>query len=355
MKNIFSIWLMLFCQLAIAQITPPTGAKILTKSELNGTWTNTGGDGVAVLDTIYSVSGSFSDVATSTLDFRNAETFGYMDLTANVTIAATDADVGEWYYLKITGNNFDLDFSSDFQIIDGQFEPSQINYFEIHVCGYQEITVEIHNVAIPLVADWKDLRAGGDAFSTGTAAGNDIRFRTGMSVIRDATGMSFSGSNPWSSWVKFESLAWQRGQNKAVQWIMTAPNSAMMIGITSNATNETNTAQYAQSEINAYFTNANNLWGLYGNNGTVGAAASQNFTTSLPSAAAYKIVFTSDGDAGGTFALYSLPSAAPADWDDISTLIVEQTININPNEQTIMPGIIPSAGGTHRFIAVSVN
>ena len=46
---------------------------------------------------------------------------------------------------------------------------------------------------------WKDLRLGGDIFTDGNGAGNDIRYRSGMAMTRDAAGMFFTGSNPWSS------------------------------------------------------------------------------------------------------------------------------------------------------------
>ena len=57
-----------------------------------------------------------------------------------------------------------------------------------------------------------------------------------MSLTRDANGMSFAGSTPWSSWVKFESLGWTRGTNQTVSWVFTTPTGAMMIGIGSDAT-----------------------------------------------------------------------------------------------------------------------
>lgn len=108
---------------------------------------------------------------------------------------------------------------------------------------------------------WVDLRLGGDAFTDGNAAGNAIRYRAGMGMSRDANGMFFTGSNPWSSWVKFENLAWNRGDNKTLQWIFTKPTNTMMIGIGSDVTDETNTAQYQQAETEAYFQNSTTMWG----------------------------------------------------------------------------------------------
>ncbi len=209
-------------------------------------------------------------------------------------------------------------------------------------------------------ASWVDLRAGGDTFTHGNGAGNDIRYHAGMNMNRDANGMYFTGFNPWSSWVKFESLGWARGTNKTLQWIFTPPNGYMMIGIGSDATNESNNSQYAQAEVEAYFQNANKMWGLYGNKGTVGSSGNQGSSTSVNSAACpsqvLKIKFENDGDLGDTFTLYCLPSANVDDWDNESTVLRTMTIGgtINPDETNIMPFIIPRNGGSQRFIAVKV-
>ena len=203
---------------------------------------------------------------------------------------------------------------------------------------------------------WNDLRLGGDAFTDGNGAGNDIRYRAGMSMTRDAQGMFFTGSNPWSAWVKFESLGWTRGTNKKLQWVFTKPTSSMMIGVGSTNTNETATDQYRQAEVEAYFQNANTMWGLYGNNGAVGGTGNQANSTSIVAGTVFKIVFESDGDAGDTFTLYQLPSAAPSDWDNTSTVLNTFAIggSLNPDEVNIMPFIIPRNGGTQRFVAVKV-
>ncbi len=213
--------------------------------------------------------------------------------------------------------------------------------------------VDLFEVA---TSTWKDLRSGGDSFTDGNGAGNDIRYRSGMSMSRDANGMYFSGASPWSSWVKFESLGWTRGTNQTVQWIFTNPDGGMMIGIGSDATNETSTAQYAQAEVEAYFDNSTNMWGLYGNNGTVGSAGNQSNSTAISSGGVYKIKFENDGDAGDTFTLYQIPSAAPGDWDNETNVITTFSIggSLHPDETNIMPFIIPRNGGTQRFIAVKV-
>lgn len=213
------------------------------------------------------------------------------------------------------------------------------------------------NLLTVATSTWKDLRLGGDTFTDGNGAGNDIRYRSGMGLTRDANGMYFTGSNPWGSWVKFESLGWTRGTNKILQWIFTNPTSSMMIGIGSDATNETSSAQYGQAEVEVYFQNSTTMYGLYGNNGSPGSIGNQSNSTTIPSGAVFKIKFTNDGTAGSSVVtLYRIPSASPADWDDESTVLKTFTVggSLNPNETNIMPFIIPRSGGSQRFIAVKV-
>lgn len=219
-------------------------------------------------------------------------------------------------------------------------------FFNVEVSNHSGTTIATNGIQVEL-STWVDLRAGGDTFTSGNGAGNDIRFRSGMAMSRDATGMSFTGSTPWSSWVKFESLGWTRGDGITLQWIFSQPSSNMMIGIGSTATNETNTAQYQQAEVEAYFSSATNFWGLYGTAGNQGDGVTIGAGT-------FKLKFENDGGVGQTFTMYQLPSANPSDWDDESNPIKTITIggSLNPNEASIMPFIIPQNGGTQRFIAI---
>ncbi len=207
-------------------------------------------------------------------------------------------------------------------------------------------------------SNWKDLRLGGDVFTSGTTAGQDIRYRSGMNLLRDINGMYFTGSSPWSAWVKFESLGWTRGTNQTIEWIFTQPDSFMMIGIGSDATNETSSSQWNQAEVQAYFSSSTSMWGLYGNNGTPGNYGNQSNNVALSSCASnvFKLRFTNDGSVGGQTTLYCLPSASQNDWDDIGTIMTTFTIGgtLNPAQVNIMPFIIPRNGGTQRFIAVKV-
>lgn len=211
---------------------------------------------------------------------------------------------------------------------------------------------------IILSSVWIDLRLNGDTFTDGNGAGNDIRYKSGMSMTRDVDGMYFNGANPWSSWVKFESLAWTRGENKTLQWIFTRPSSSMMIGIGSDATDENSSKQYRQAECEAYFSNSNTLYGLYGNNGIIGNSVSQQVNTSISGGSGvFKIKFTNDSTINsGVFSIYELPSADENDWGDESNLINSFTNTlIGADELNIMPFIIPRNGGSQRFIALKIS
>ena len=230
-------------------------------------------------------------------------------------------------------------------------------FYDIHIISDFGSHTIVGGLEVELSV-WLDLRLGGDTFTDGNGAGNDIRYRTGMSLTRDANGMYFSGLNPWQSWVKFESEQWVRGVNNTCQWIFNRPSSNMMIGIGSTATNEANNSQYTQAEVEVYFNNSSTMWGLYGNNGTVGGAGTQSNSNSIAGGTGFfKIKFEGDGGAGGQFTLYRINTGLPADWDDESQIITTFVIagTLNPDEPNIMPFIIPRSGGTQRFIALKVS
>lgn len=229
--------------------------------------------------------------------------------------------------------------------------PTTDGLFNVQVTNEGGTTTFADGIEVQL-STWVDLRQGGDTFTIGT----DIRVRSGMSVGRDTDGMFFNGGNPWASWVKFESLQWNRGENKTLQWIFTGPTANMMIGIGSNATDENNNAQYGQAENEAYFTNATNFWGLYGNNGTIGSAGNQANGNAIVSGSTLKMKFENDGGQGSTFTLYQLPDSDPSNWDDESNVILTMTVGgtLNPDENIIMPFIIPRAGDAQRFIALKL-
>lgn len=229
--------------------------------------------------------------------------------------------------------------------------PNQDGFHNVEVTNQGGTTIFENGIEVKL-SEWVDLRQNGDSFQTGT----DIRFRGGMSLNRSTTGMKFNGGNPWSSWVKFESLKWNRGENKTLQWIMDTPTANMMIGIGSDSTDENSGAQYIQGEVLAYFTNSNSFWGLYGNNGTIGSTGNQSNFANFSANSVLKLKFEGDGGLGSTFSMYQLPSSDPSDWDDESNLITSFQIGgtLNPDEGVIMPFIISRADDVQDFIAIKI-
>jgi hypothetical protein len=212
------------------------------------------------------------------------------------------------------------------------------------------------------VSTWVDLRTGGDVFTDGNGAGNDIRYRVGAALVRDSDGMHFTGYSPFGSWVKFESLGWTRGQEKTLEWVMTKPTSSMMIGIGSDETDEGSSAQYNQMENVAYI-GIGTLGSLYGNNGTPGTTGYHTgINISLSSYTALKMKFTLDGRSAvptspaGIFTLYGLPSLGEGDWDNIANVLGSVTIGgtLAPDAANIMPAIIPTDGGAQRFTAIRI-
>ena len=217
-------------------------------------------------------------------------------------------------------------------------------------------TVLVDQIEVKLSV-WEDLRLNGKSLTHGNQAGRDVRYRSGMTLHRDANGMYFTGVNPWSSWVKFEFLQWQRDNGKTMQWIITGATSNMMIGIGSTATNEGSSSQYTQAEVVVYFPNSTYMYGFYGNTGSVGSTGNQSsLINDLSSSHVYKLKFENDGGKEAQFTLYRLPSAAKSDWDDENTVLGTVAIGgtLNPDEQNIMPFIVPQNGGAQRFIALKV-
>ncbi len=228
--------------------------------------------------------------------------------------------------------------------------------FDIILNNGNETTITDGFEVIAEVA-WFDLRSGGDTFTHGNGAGNDVRYASGMSMNRLTSGIVFSGEGPWVSWAKFENLQFTRGSNSTVEWIFNGIDGIFMIGIGSDATNEGSSAQYAEGEAVGYFNSATSFWGLYGNTGTVGNVATQSNAATFTANSTLKVKFENDGEAGEQFTLYSIPSADPSDWDDETTVIATFAVGggITPNEANIMPFIMPRDGGTQRFIAVRVS
>ncbi len=276
---------------------------------------------------------------------------GNLDYNTNISIPGWSGTIDEIRHISNT--EIEVDITTD---------SSENMYSIVLINGSKQSTGYIadngENVLEVKTPTWLDLRLGGDSFTDGNSAGNDIRYASGMSMSRDSNGMYFTGDSPWGSWVKFESLAWVRGDDKTLQWIFSQPDSSMMIGIGSDATNENSNSQYAEAEVESYFSNSNTFWGLYGNTGTLGSAGYQNISTNLYSCSSdiFKIKYEGDGDNGDRFTLYCLPSSDRSDWDNESNIL--RTFNIggslDPDETNIMPFIIPRNGGSQRFLGVKL-
>jgi hypothetical protein len=84
--------------------------------------------------------------------------------------------------------------------------------------------------------------------------------RAGMTMLQDSDGMYFTGANPRQSWVLFNMLKWQRGQNKTCKIMFSSPSAAMMLGIGSDAIGAANNSQFYQHETVAYLNSATNFW-----------------------------------------------------------------------------------------------
>ncbi|HEY5714375.1 MAG TPA: IPT/TIG domain-containing protein [Candidatus Gracilibacteria bacterium] len=191
---------------------------------------------------------------------------------------------------------------------------------------------------------WYDLRSGGDTLPS-------LRTKTGMTVSRDANGMSFSGVAPLEGWVKFEDLGFTRGNDTTLQFVFTV-NDYLLLGLGSNATDEDSTTPWNQAEWLAYLSEPNFWWGIYGNNGTLGTYQMQYTGQSITAGQTFKLKMVNDGGTGQSISLYQLPSPDPSDWDNEDTLIKTE-VSINTADETnLMPFIVPPNGGNSRFIAV---
>jgi len=277
--------------------------------------------------------GTISSGTTQTITLNG----GY--ITETTTISVPSTTVGNVVVIDDDSLTFDISGTT-------------LGFFDIIVTSEGGTTTITNGIEV-VNNTWIDLSSSGPSFTNGNGAGNDIRYQSSMGIVRDANGMNFTGANPWTSWVKFEIYPWTRGDNRTLEWILTPPTAAMMIGIGSDATNETSTAQYAQAECEAYINSTTNFWGLYGNNGTIGSAGNQNVNTSIAGWAAIKVKFEGDGSQGELFTLYGLNTTGLGDWNDESNVLATFTVGgtLNPDESNLFPFIIPR-DSTQRIIAM---
>lgn len=284
----------------------------------------------------------------------------YTNLETNDDIVLSNLEwVKDGVYVDVNADIGLADGSYDVRILSGAYSNNnQVgNLSNNAVAKFQVITKPAEYYT------WHEFYTGGNtaAWTTGNGAGNDIRFRGLMTFNQDADGMFFTGQNPWSSWVKVERLAFTRGSKTKLKWVFTRPTGQMMIGIGSDATNEASGQQRRQAEVQAYFNNANNFWGIYGNNGTIGTLGQFRIDAIVNNYNVFAFLFEDDGTRGGRWALFglndtALPSDAgfdPTEWDNESNIIEQGIVKgtLNPDELNLFPFICPRSGGAQRFIA----
>ena len=145
--------------------------------------------------------------------------------------------------------------------------------------------ITVNNGKISTLADavqviqsnWIDLRLNGEVLSIGNGAGNDVRHHPDMVVSRDSDGlyMASTTASTYANWIKFENLGFLRSAQSDVHIVAKSNTGFVMLGIGSDATNETSTAQYAQAEALNYQSGISAIF-HWGNSGTPGVGANVN-------------------------------------------------------------------------------
>ena len=190
---------------------------------------------------------------------------------------------------------------------------------------------------------WTDLRLGGDALTIGEAAGLDVRHNATMVVTRTAAGLVVGGPGEWAKWVKFETLTWTRGDNRDLEIITLTPGARhYVVGVGRTDGNESAVNSFNELTAAAYASpSPSSVKILYGQT-ALGAGTNVPITPIVFGAATvFKYIIKGDGAQGQNVEIYSLPSAAIADWDDTATLLGSATITapIDPQSVSLVPQI----------------
>ena len=206
-------------------------------------------------------------------------------------------------------------------------------------------TLEFFDVPAGLV----DLRLGRTSF--GDAA---IEMRSSMSYTRTVDGLIFDGSSPWSSWARFvgdnNSWVWNRSTKKTLTWIFQNTGN-LMIGIGSFNNDESSNQQYNFGELLSYVPSSVIISSLFGNNGNPGTGVNQSFSTSKNAEDIIALVFTNNGENGGTFSVYRLKNAEVSSWFDREEKLGEIEVGgFGSDESEIMPFVIPNNGVGSKFL-----
>lgn len=244
----------------------------------------------------------------------------------------------------INSNTIEIDISSG--MTSGEFDLTITNKYG------QVVYEKFFNL---LESTWYDLREGGDNLSIGTESNNDVVIRDGMICKRDVDGMYFLGIQRWQTYAKFMNLKWNRSENKSIEFIMTNPQGAMMLGIGSNERNISSNAQYREHEMLVYYNNQTTLWGLYSNTGSNGSVRNSRHYTRIQNNMLYKTRIENNGVSGSKVIVTMLDKNEK--WDSDGVLVKEITIpyTFTPKANEIFPILLPFSGEGQRILGLKID
>ena len=205
-----------------------------------------------------------------------------------------------------------------------------------------------------LSKNWVDLRVGGTPLTIGTLPTDDIIHSAGLTVSRDANGLKQVGANNWDDWIKFNNLQFTRGDNKTIEFIFINNYQTLMLGIGSTQAVQSN-VMFSQYESQLYFQTPTKIYGIYGNNGTLGVSKTDILIGVKEANKYYKLKIDKDGSVGSKFQVFELPDGTENSWNDESLLIHENISNLTPNKQTLMPVCLPRFASHLRILAVNIH
>ncbi|BBI90645.1 hypothetical protein HYO65_gp253 [Tenacibaculum phage PTm1] len=204
-------------------------------------------------------------------------------------------------------------------------------------------------------SNWIDLREGGSAIKAGITDDKDLIIRSGMVYIRDKRGIYFMGIQRWKTIARFNKLKWKRSEEtKTIEFIMTAPQGAMMLGLGTDERNNLSTSQWKEHDLTLFFNSPTSYWGLYGHNVIPNSYVRVGSYAKFDPNSVLKIRIENNGNVGAYVKVYVMPNET--DWDAEGTLIVNQKVSnkFPVNSETIMPVLMPFSGVSQRFIAIKV-
>ncbi|MCB0405624.1 MAG: hypothetical protein KDD51_12640 [Bdellovibrionales bacterium] len=185
---------------------------------------------------------------------------------------------------------------------------------------------------------WVDLRSTGDS-----DASLGVVTDATTTAVRDATGMYFTGTGGWGTYVHFTGWEFTRGNYTALEWVFVKNSSStFMVGIGSDEQNFSSGSQWNQAEVELY-TFTNSMWGFYGNNGTPGTTWNQSDAATLNYGTYYKVRYNSDGSSGNNIVVYTVTST---DWDTNVTTVNTTASTNTANATNLRPMVLPNTVGT---------